>query len=104
MWKRLISLSLTFGLAAAAPPLFAQTACRDHKAIMESLTTAYDETRIGSGLQSATSLFEVWRSKERGNWTILMLRPDGTACVMASGFAWTDEPPNASFVETVHRD
>lgn len=103
MWKRLISLSLTFGLAATAPPVLAQSACGNHEAIVENLKMTYRESRIGRGLQSPTSLFEVWRSKEEGNWTILMLRPDGVACVMASGFAWTDETDGGPFIETVER-
>lgn len=98
MWKRLISLSLTFGLAAAAPPALAQTACGRHDSIAEKLTVEYEETVVGRGLQSAQSLFEVWRSVETGNWTILMLRPDGSACVMAAGIAWTDEEPDTPAV------
>lgn len=90
MWKRLLSLSLTFGLAATAPPALAQLACGSHDAITGKLKADYAETRIGRGLQSSESLFEVWRSREDGNWTILMVRPDGGACVMASGFAWID--------------
>ena len=103
MWKRLISLSLTFGLAATAPPALAQTTCGGHETIVQGLATDYQESRIGRGLQSSTSLFEVWRSNEKGSWTILMLRPDGVACVIASGFAWTDELESPSFVETAYR-
>ncbi|WGH77917.1 hypothetical protein [Jannaschia ovalis] len=93
MWKRLISLSLTFGLAAVAPPALAQAACGRHDTIAGKLTSIYAETVIGRGLQNETRLYEVWRSAESGSWTILMLRPDGTACVMASGTAWTDAEP-----------
>lgn len=104
MWKRLISLSLTFGLAATAPPALAQVSCGSHAAITDKLTSVYEETRIGSGLQSPHSLFEVWRSNENGNWTILILQPDNTACVLASGFAWMDEPKDPTSVEAVfHR-
>ena len=103
MWKRLIAMSLTFGLAATAPPALAQTPCGAHEAIIAKLTTIYEETRIGRGLQSPTSLFEVWRSNENGNWTILKLQPDGTACVVATGFAWTDEKNGTKSVQTVLR-
>ena len=100
MWKRLISLSLTFGLAAAAPPALAQTLCGRHEVVVENLTSIYKETVIGRGLHSSHSLFEIWRSSETGNWTIIMLRPDGIACVMASGFAWSDESAAPSLLNS----
>ncbi len=93
MWKRLISLSLTFGLAATAPPAVAQTSCAPHDVVSARLVEQYGEEKIGAGLQSGARLFEVWRSEETGSWTILALGPDGIACVMASGFAWTDQQP-----------
>lgn len=103
MWKRLITLSLAFGFAASAPPALAQTPCAGHEAIIAKLETIYEETLIGRGLQSQTSLLEVWRSSEKGSWTILVLRTDGTACVVATGFAWTDEEKTPPSVETALR-
>ena len=93
MWKRLIAMSLAFGMAATAPPAFAQTSCGPHDRIIEKLGMKYGENNVGRGLQSATRLIEVWRSKEKGSWTILLVRPDGLTCIMASGMAWVDEQP-----------
>lgn len=93
MWKRLIALSLTFGLAAAAPPVRAQVSCSTHENVAAKLDLEFGESVIGRGLRSETSLYEVWRSAETGSWTIVMVTPDGLACVMASGTAWTEEPP-----------
>ncbi|MEL6915076.1 MAG: hypothetical protein AAFP13_11295 [Pseudomonadota bacterium] len=93
MWKRLIAMTLTFGLAAHAPPALAQMRCGGHGDITGKLETVYAETRIGRGLQSPVSLFEVWRAPETGHWTILMTRPDGSACIVASGVAWIDDTP-----------
>lgn len=100
MWKRLISLSLTFGIAATAPPALAQESCNKHAVVADRLETLFGETVIGRGLQSEVSLFEIWRSTETGTWTILRLNPDGVACVMATGFAWTDAKPKPSVTET----
>lgn len=102
MWKRLICLAFVFGLAATAPPASAQTSCAPHELIKKRLVSDYRESLIGRGLQSSMRLFEVWRSSEDGNWTILMLKPDGVACIMATGFAWTDELPRRPFVDTAH--
>lgn len=93
MWKRLIASCLVFGLAASAPPAFAQNTCGSHDKIAQTLQTQYGESVVARGLQSATRLFEVWRSGETGSWTVLAVLPNGTACVMASGTAWTEEKP-----------
>ncbi|WP_343504768.1 MULTISPECIES: hypothetical protein [Roseobacteraceae] len=98
MWKRLISLSLTFGLAAAGPPASAQMVCGLHESITETLESTYDEALVGRGLQSATRMLEVWRAAEEGNWTILAVHPDGLACIVASGEAWIDVPPRPAGV------
>lgn len=93
MWKRLIASCLVFGLAASAPPAMAQSACGSHDKIAESLQKQFGESVVARGLQSATRLFEVWRSGETGSWTMLLVLPSGTACVMASGIAWMEEAP-----------
>ncbi|WP_343504434.1 hypothetical protein [Alloyangia pacifica] len=98
MWKRLISLSLTFGLAAAGPPASAQVVCGLHETITETLESTYDEALVGRGLQFATRMLEVWRAAEEGNWTILAVHPDGLACIVASGEAWIDVPPQPAGV------
>ncbi len=42
----------------------------------------------GAGLQSPTSLIEIWSSDETGSWTMLLSKADGTSCVIASGVSW----------------
>jgi hypothetical protein len=97
MWKRLFAHTLTVGLAGAAPPAMAQVAvvipqiCEAHADLAEALGARYDETSLGLGLQSAEQLVEIWRSTETGSWTILVVKPDGIACIIGSGTNWFDE-------------
>lgn len=91
MWKRLISASLTFGLAAAAPPALAQTICGQYERLRDALADGYGESVAGRGLQSETRLIELWRSPKTGSWTVLMILPNGMTCVVASGTDWQDE-------------
>lgn len=93
MWKRLIASCLVFGLAASAPPAQAQSTCGSHDKISQTLQSQYGESVAARGLQSATRLFEIWRSGETGSWTMLIVLPSGTACVLASGTAWMEEKP-----------
>lgn len=81
--------AVTAALASMAPQ--ASTAmphCGERDSVIESLTDKFGEHHFASGLQSATGLMEIWASEERGTWTVLMTRPDGQTCVVASGSHW----------------
>lgn len=89
MFKRLIAGALVFGLAATAPPVAAaQSACATRARVTEKLHTVFDESLSAAGLQSATSVIEVWSSEKSGSWTIISSRADGISCVLASGTNW----------------
>jgi len=78
-------------LAALIPStLHAQSNCADRGAVVDKLAVKYGEAFAGGGLQSAESVFEVWFSEEKGTWTILKTRADGTSCIMASGTNWRE--------------
>lgn len=82
-------------LAALVPAtLHAQTNCASREMVIEKLETGYGESFAGGGLQNSSSIFEVWFSKEKGTWTILLTRADGTSCVMAAGTNWREALPS----------
>ena len=68
----------------------AQQFCAERQAITDKLTSGYGETYAGGGVRNAQSIFEIWKSEEKGTWTILMTMADGRSCVMASGTNWRD--------------
>jgi hypothetical protein len=43
------------------------------------------------GLVSNGAVLEVLTS-DKGSWTIIVTRPDGTSCVVAAGEAWENLP------------
>lgn len=89
MFKRNLSAALVFGLAATAPPAFAQSIpCGNRELITDRLGDSFHEAQLGIGLQSDNRLIEIWSSTESGSWTILLTRPDGASCVLASGQNW----------------
>ena len=67
---------------------FAMPHCADRDEITASLTDRFSEAHVASGLQSESGLVEIWASDTDSTWTILMTRPDGQTCVMASGTHW----------------
>ncbi len=89
-----ILTGLTLLVAILPTALHAQTACAARDTVVEKLETGYGEAFGGGGLQSASSIFEVWFSEEKGTWTILMTRADGTSCIMASGTNWREALPS----------
>ncbi len=85
-------------LSVAAAPAFAQSsaACAPRDSIVTHLAKKYGETRRGVGLQNRGSVTEIFASAETGTWTILVTRPDGTACAVAAGEAWLEEVATAA--------
>ena len=87
MFKRLFAIALTFGMAATAPPAFAQNcAQRDH--VIAKLKDSYSEELAFGGLQKtrgAQSVMEVWTSKETGSYTVLVTQANGITCIVAVG-------------------
>lgn len=92
MFKRTVTAALIFGTLALAPPVQARTICAERTVIVERLTKGFHESYQGAGLQSATSLVEIWSSDETGSWTMLLSKADGTSCVIASGMNWQFDP------------
>ncbi|MDJ1015942.1 MAG: hypothetical protein QNJ35_05470 [Paracoccaceae bacterium] len=87
---RRILTGLTFLAVALPTALQAQTNCASRDMVVEKLESRYGEYFAGGGLQNQTRIFEVWFSEEKGTWTILMTRADGTSCIMASGTNWRE--------------
>lgn len=77
------ALTAMTGVAMAEPQN-----CAERDAVVSKLQGTFGEAFSGGGLQTDTSVFEVWTSPDDGTWTILMTRADGVSCVMASGTNW----------------
>lgn len=73
--------------AATAPARAAPMSCAERTDIVQKLDDAYSEKRQASALTSTGSVLEVYVSMS-GTWSMLVSKPDGTACVVAVGEAW----------------
>ena len=67
-------------------------ACAARDEVVAKLAQRFGETLRSAGLQRAEGLVEVYASERTGTWTILLIRPDGTACLLAAGELWEEEP------------
>lgn len=60
--------------------------------MVAQLLADYAEIPIASGLQSNGALVEVLSSPS-GTWSIIVGRPGGPVCLVASGDSWVQAPP-----------
>ena len=87
---------LVLALLAPAASAAAQTLCTNERtAVIEQLKSRYQEIPTAMGLASDGSVLEILASK-LGSWTILVTRPNGLACVVATGDAWEHFPETPS--------
>ena len=87
MFKRLLGMSLTFGMAAMAPPALAAN-CAARDSVVESLESKYAERLTAGGLQATRgnqSVMEIWASTETGTYTVLITNAHGISCIVAAG-------------------
>ncbi|NNL17581.1 MAG: hypothetical protein HKP37_02455 [Boseongicola sp.] len=92
MMRRILT-SLTLLAVVLPTTIQAQSTCAERSMVVEKLESRYGEALAGGGLQNSSAVFEVWFSEEKGTWTILMTRPNGLSCIMASGTNWHETEP-----------
>ena len=85
-------IGLTLAALVIALPAAAQTVCVTERGdVVKQLSSQHHENPVAMGLASDGSVLEVLAAKT-GSWTILVTRPDGVSCIVASGEAWDDVP------------
>lgn len=80
-------------LAFSAQSAGAQAMCNSREMFVDQLASKYQEEIVARGLQSSERLLEIFTSKETGSFTVLLTRPDGISCVLATGTNWTEAGP-----------
>jgi len=83
-----ISAIASFTLLNAAS---AQNVCSERTKFVDQLSVTYAENTVGLGLVNDGSVLEILVSKN-GSWTILVTKPNGISCVVATGEAWEKIP------------
>jgi len=87
MFKRLLGLSLIFGMAATAPPVWAAP-CGMRDNLVEQLQSKYSEELAVGGLQTtsgAQTIMEIWASEKTGTFTVLLTSANGVSCIIGAG-------------------
>lgn len=96
---RLAALLTIFGTAAAAQTTMVPCHLMPMDIAGQTLADDYGEARQHGGLVNDSLIAEVWVNDETGTWTLMLIDPDNTACMLASGQFWQtyvspEKPPN----------
>lgn len=83
-----VSLTALVAGIFLATPAVSQNACASRDQVLTRLSEKYGETRQSIGLAQNAGVFEVFASDETGSWTIVVTRPNGVTCLVASGQAF----------------
>ncbi len=94
------TMSLTAGLvlsvvagsnvAEAAQP---NPSCTDRATALSHLESKYQEAPVAIGLARNGGVIEVLANESGGTWSIILMMPDGTACMVAAGEHWEPVQP-----------
>lgn len=88
--KALILLALALALPL---PAAAQLPCIAWPAAVEQLADKWGEAPMWEGTRDGLGAFVVLANPDGTTWTLMLRRPDGAACPVASGEGWA--PPAA---------
>lgn len=80
----MLAIALAF-LASTSTTTVAQMLCVDRVDMLDRLASDYGEQLIEVKMMEGRGLLEVLASPRKGTWTLLLTKPDGISCVLATG-------------------
>lgn len=82
---RLLIALLLLSALAALPAAAQQPQCAPLERVEGLLAEKYQETRRVEGITAQGPLLALYASAQGETWTLVLIRPDGLACMFASG-------------------
>ncbi len=79
-----LAIALAF-LASTVMPAAAQMLCVERVDMLDRLALEYGEVLIEVKMMEGHGLLEVLASPRKGTWTLLLTKPGGISCVLATG-------------------
>ena len=93
LWGRLLLASACIVVSQNA---WAQQQCSQRSQVVEHLAKKYQEAQVAVGVTGKGALVEVLTTKDGNTWSILLTKPDGVSCLVASGEGWRIREHDAS--------
>lgn len=82
MKKFVVAISLLMGIPSLA---LAQTICIDRTDMLDRLAAEFEEHLAEVKMIKDQGLLEILKSPTKGTWTVILTKPGGTSCVIATG-------------------
>lgn len=94
-----IGLASTAALLSALtlPATAQQVYCDERPAVIDYLSTQFDEQPLAIGLANNGGVIEILASRARDSWTLIITQPNGMSCLIAAGENWEALPPTVGF-------
>jgi|DEB0MinimDraft_6_1074348.scaffolds.fasta_scaffold61371_2 hypothetical protein len=94
MRRFLLAIALTATAALSASEAVAQvSACDKQERIADTLLKMYGEKVQGGGYAPALkAIVMLFANLETGSWTLVITKPDKTACIMMGGSSYKKAP------------
>lgn len=97
LWGPEFWLALLALFAVSVASAQAQTICGPYDRAVGVLKQKYNERVTHRGIASLPNgtpgpMIELWSNDETGSFTILSVKPNGTACLFIGGEGWGAEP------------
>ncbi len=89
---QILAITMLLVVWATVGAATAQTACTTRSEVAERLAGDYAERPVAAGLASSGAVIEVFTRGDGATWTIVLTRPDGPSCLVATGEAWMTLP------------
>lgn len=86
--KEFFILAAGFACLAASGAQAQSRNCSDRERVVARLAEGYGESRQAIGLGANNQVVETFANLESGSWTVVVTRPNGVACLVASGKAF----------------
>jgi len=95
----LLSIFATISTAATGQGALLECLFLPSDAVEAVLSELYDQDVQHSGLIRDDMASEIWVNRATGDWSLVLIRPDHTACLLATGQFWQtygprENPPN----------
>lgn len=87
----LIAVAVLF-LLLLVQPAKAAPQCDAAERVLALLVDRYGEQEIGAGTAGGGSRLLIFAHPDGDTWSVVVLLPDGRACLVASGADWTITP------------
>lgn len=93
MFKTIVAACLI--LSTCTVPSYAASRalmiCDERSKIISKLSEEpYKESQQEIKPIDSKTVLEIWANGQKGNWTLLITRPNGTSCVPVTGNNWVD--------------